>query len=129
MSESYAGITVPEGEPDGLRAAAGRFHGLSGSLEGTEAELNGKDQLEAAEQRLFDLSKDDGSGGGVITFERALADALGVPLVYWFLGGFEGEAFEDNPANHTPQFAPVMEPTLTTGVHAALAGLLHFVGR
>ena len=41
MSESYAGITVPEGEPDGLRAAAGRFHGLSGSLEGTEAELNG----------------------------------------------------------------------------------------
>ncbi|MEX3566177.1 amidohydrolase [Micrococcus endophyticus] len=59
----------------------------------------------------------------------ALADALGVPLVYWFLGGFEGEAFEDNPANHTPQFAPVMEPTLTTGVHAALAGLLHFVGR
>ena len=43
---------------------------------GAEAELNGKDQLEAAEQRLFDLSKDDGSGGGVITFERALADAV-----------------------------------------------------
>jgi uncharacterized protein YukE len=41
MSETYAGITVPEGEPDGLRAAAGRFHGLSGSLEGTEAELSG----------------------------------------------------------------------------------------
>jgi uncharacterized protein YukE len=41
MSETYAGITVPEGEPDGLRSAAGRFHGLSGSLEGTEAELNG----------------------------------------------------------------------------------------
>lgn len=59
----------------------------------------------------------------------ALADALGVPLVYWFLGGFEGEGLADNPANHTPQFAPLMEPTLTTGVHAALAGLLHFVGR
>src|SRR5215207_8263597 len=43
---------------------------------GAEAELNGKDQLEAAEQRLFDLSKDDGSGGGVITFERALATAV-----------------------------------------------------
>jgi uncharacterized protein YukE len=41
MSETYAGITVPEGEPDGLRAAAGRFHGLSGSLAGSEAELNG----------------------------------------------------------------------------------------
>ncbi|MDY6056081.1 amidohydrolase [Micrococcus sp.] len=59
----------------------------------------------------------------------ALADALGVPLVYWFLGGFAGESFADNPANHTPQFAPLMEPTLTAGVHAALAGLLHFVGR
>src|SRR5829696_4055331 len=43
---------------------------------GAEAELDGKDQLEAAEQRLFDLSKDDGSGGGVITFERALATAV-----------------------------------------------------
>src|SRR5918997_6316055 len=43
---------------------------------GAEAELDGKGQLEAAEQRLFDLSKDDGSGGGVITFERALADAV-----------------------------------------------------
>lgn len=45
------------------------------------------------------------------------------------LMGFEGEDFADNPANHTPQFGPVMEPTLTTGVHAALAGLLHYVGR
>lgn len=59
----------------------------------------------------------------------ALADALGVPLVYWFLGGFEGDELEDNPANHTPQFAPVLEPTLTTGVHAALAGILHALGR
>lgn len=59
----------------------------------------------------------------------APADAIDVPLVYWFLGGFEGEDFGDNPANHTPRFGPVMEPTLTTGVHAALAGLLHYVGR
>ncbi|MGW5854088.1 MULTISPECIES: peptidase dimerization domain-containing protein [Micrococcus] len=59
----------------------------------------------------------------------ALADALGVPLVYWFLGRFEGDELEDNPANHTPQFAPVLEPTLTTGVHAALAGILHVLGR
>src|SRR4028118_2027465 len=46
---------------------------------GAEAELDGKQQLEAAEQRLFDLSKDDGSGGGVSTLERALADAVLAP--------------------------------------------------
>lgn len=59
----------------------------------------------------------------------ALADAIDVPLVYWFLGGFPGETPADNPANHTPQFGPLLEPTLTTGVHAALVGLLHYVGR
>ena len=41
MSESYAGITVPEGEPGGLRAAASQFTGLAGSLEGASAELRG----------------------------------------------------------------------------------------
>lgn len=51
------------------------------------------------------------------------------PRTHNDVGGFESEDFADNPANHTPQFGPVMEPTLTTGVHAALAGLLHYVGR
>jgi len=59
----------------------------------------------------------------------ALADALGVPLVYWFLGGFAGDSPAENPANHTPRFAPLMEPTLSAGVRAALAALLHVVGR
>ena len=39
MSESYAGITVPEGEPDGLRAAAARFAGACSSLQAAGAEL------------------------------------------------------------------------------------------
>src|SRR5919199_4900340 len=43
---------------------------------GAEAELDGKQQLEAAEQRLFDLAKDGGAEGGFVTFERALADAV-----------------------------------------------------
>ena len=59
----------------------------------------------------------------------ALADAIDVPLVSWFLGGFAATDPAENPANHTPQFAPLIEPTLTTSVRAALAGLLHFVGR
>jgi amidohydrolase len=60
-----------------------------------------------------------------------LATAAGAPLVYWFLGGFDpalfGETLEtgrmpDNvPSNHSPYFAPVLEPTLSTGVRTLVA--------
>lgn len=54
----------------------------------------------------------------------ALAAAIEVPSVYWFFGGFElGEGVVP-PVNHSPFFGPVMEPTLTTGTRAALAGIL-----
>ena len=43
---------------------------------GAEAELDAKEQLEAAEQALFDLAKDGGTEGGYVTFERALTDAV-----------------------------------------------------
>jgi replicative DNA helicase len=43
---------------------------------GAEPELDAKEQLEAAEQRLFDLAKDGGNEGGFVTFERALTDAV-----------------------------------------------------
>ncbi len=32
------------------------------------------------------------------------------------------------PANHSPLFAPVVEPTLTTGVTAAYAAIMSRVG-
>ena len=38
---SYAGITVPEGEPGALRASAAQFAGLAGSLAGVSGELSG----------------------------------------------------------------------------------------
>lgn len=41
-----------------------------------EAELGAKEQLEAAEQALFDLAKDGGSEGGFVTFGRALTEAV-----------------------------------------------------
>lgn len=63
-----------------------------------------------------------------------LATAAGVPLVYWLLGGADPAAFagvsdregmqrvvRDLPSNHSPQFAPVIEPTLTTGVAALVS--------
>ena len=57
-----------------------------------------------------------------------LATALDVPLVYWVLGGADPVAFataaaegrldSDVPSNHSPHFAPVIQPTLDTGVAA-----------
>lgn len=62
------------------------------------------------------------------------ATAAGVPLVYWLLGGadpaaFAGAATFDElrhvaatiPANHSPLFAPVINPTLDVGVAALVA--------
>jgi len=60
-----------------------------------------------------------------------LATAAGVPCVYWLLGGADPQAFAGAadmaaiqaviaklPSNHSPLFAPVIEPTLTNGVAA-----------
>jgi replicative DNA helicase len=43
---------------------------------GAMAELGGAEQIEAAEQSLFQLATDGGTNGGFVTFERALTDAI-----------------------------------------------------
>jgi replicative DNA helicase len=43
---------------------------------GAEAELDGAQQIEAAEQSLFDLATKGGSEGALITFEKALTMAI-----------------------------------------------------
>jgi len=71
---------------------------------------------------------------GVVTGSEDVgmfASAAGVPLVYWLLGGADpalfagaGSAAELEriagglPSNHSPFFAPVIEPTLSMGVTA-----------
>ena len=56
--------------------------------------------------------------------------AWDVPSVFWFVGGIDPEEFkaaeqagklDEIPANHAPDFAPVLHPTLRTGVEAMLA--------
>jgi hippurate hydrolase len=51
----------------------------------------------------------------------------GVPSVYWFVGGSDPAVYEaakaqgrlnELPVNHSPHFAPVLHPTLATGVEA-----------
>lgn len=60
-----------------------------------------------------------------------LATAIDVPAVYWFFGGMPAEVVDGDdpvPSNHSPHFAPVMEPTLTTGVTAAFTAIMSRVG-
>lgn len=57
-----------------------------------------------------------------------LGDSIGVPTVYWFFGGFD-PADTSPPVNHSPHFQPLEEPTLSTGVRAALASIGHYVAR
>ena len=56
----------------------------------------------------------------------ALPGALGVPGVYWFFGGMPDDVVDGDepvPSNHSSLFAPVLEPTLTTGVIGAYAAI------
>jgi amidohydrolase len=67
----------------------------------------------------------------------------GVPSVFWYVGGTDPDAYraaeeagrvtQDIPTNHNPKFAPVIHPTLETGVEAittaALDALEHPMSR
>lgn len=52
-----------------------------------------------------------------------LGQSIGVPTVYWFLGSVVSNP-ATAPVNHSPHFAPSPEPTLKTGVNAAITALL-----
>ena len=57
-----------------------------------------------------------------------LADSIDVPSMFWFFGG--AAADDANPAkNHSPRFLPVEDPTLETGVRAAIAAIGAYVAR
>ena len=59
--------------------------------------------------------------------------AWGVPSVYWFVGGSDPAVYakakaegriKELPVNHSPHFAPVLHPTLETGIEALAAAAL-----
>jgi hippurate hydrolase len=68
-----------------------------------------------------------------------LATAIGKPYCYWFIGcvdadkwdkaGKEGRIAEDIPVNHSALFAPVIQPTLRTGVESLCVAALAYLGR
>jgi hippurate hydrolase len=65
------------------------------------------------------------------------AREAGVPLVFWFWGGVEVQAYTDAkaggtidrdiPTNHSPYFAPVIQPTLGRGVDALVVAAREFL--
>jgi amidohydrolase len=64
-------------------------------------------------------------------------EAAGAPTVFWFWGGLDAQtataALRDGridslPGNHSPHFAPVIEPTLTTGIQALVIAALTWLG-
>lgn len=87
---------------------------------------------EFGEQRLFPMplvaaSEDVGVFG----------EAAGAPTVFWFWGGLETEStltallsgnLDSLPGNHSPHFAPVLEPTLTTGVQTLIVAARTWLG-
>lgn len=67
-----------------------------------------------------------------------LATEAGVPYVMWCFGGFDEKTWDEAekngtlgklPYNHSPQYAPAVQPTLRTGVDALALGALTFFNR
>ncbi|MGH3122494.1 MAG: amidohydrolase, partial [Streptosporangiaceae bacterium] len=59
--------------------------------------------------------------------------AAGIPYTYWAIGGTDPQTYrtaekdghlDDLPANHSPKFLPVPQPTLRTGTEALTAAAL-----
>lgn len=63
-----------------------------------------------------------------------LPTALGAPYTYWGIGGIDPDTYrqaaaagriaQDIPVNHSPRFAPLVQPTLDTGTEALVVAAL-----
>ena len=68
-----------------------------------------------------------------------IPDAFGVPYTFWLFGGVDpdeyraavqsGTVAQDIPANHSPRFAPVIDPTLAVGVQAHVVAALSYLSK
>jgi hippurate hydrolase len=72
-------------------------------------------------ERVVDLGRVTASED----FSR-IPDAFGTPYFYWGVGGFAADV--DAPPNHSPFFAPLVQPTLDTGTSALVVASLAYLG-
>lgn len=56
-----------------------------------------------------------------------IPDAFGTPYTYWGLGGFPPGA--PGAPNHSPYFAPLIQPTLSAGTEAIVVATMAYLGR
>lgn len=91
--------------------------------DGQAEAVRGALQAELGESNVFAIPPAMGSEDF-----GTLPDSAGAPGVYWVFGGFPAD-HPAPPVNHSPHFLPVLEPTLSTGVRAAVAALGHYLGR
>src|SRR5699024_1787803 len=66
-----------------------------------------------------------------------LPDAFGIPYTYWVIGSVASEKYrraveqgtvaQDIPANHSPAFAPDIDPTLEVGVQTQVVAALAYL--
>ena len=66
-----------------------------------------------------------------------IPNALSAPYTYWCIGGVDADAYrradeagrvlQDIPVNHSPAFAPVVQPTLDTGTEALVVAALSWL--
>ena len=83
---------------------------------------------ELGEDRVLPFEPEGGSEDFSV-----LPDAWGIPYTYWGFGAFDPEEWAraeregttgELPSNHSAHFAPVLQPTLDTGVRAMVAAAL-----
>ncbi|WP_193597655.1 amidohydrolase [Microbacterium sp. YJN-G] len=110
------------------------LHSLPATINDADATARAVAAFQAAfgEQRVIDPGLFTGSED-VSWFAR---DA-GVPLVFWFWGGHDPIAYaeaeangtldRDVPTNHSPFYAPVIQPTIDAGVTAMVVAAREFL--
>lgn len=111
------------------------LHSLPATINDADATARAVAAFQAAfgEQKVIDPGLFTGSED-VSWFAR---DA-GVPLVFWFWGGHDPVAYaeaeangtldRDVPTNHSPFYAPVIQPTIDAGVTAMVVAAREFLG-
>ncbi|TWP38534.1 amidohydrolase [Leekyejoonella antrihumi] len=68
-----------------------------------------------------------------------IPNALGVPYLFWIWGGFDPDTYRTAeadgtlsttiPGNHASTFAPVMEPTMRTGIEAMTTAVMSYLAK
>jgi hippurate hydrolase len=92
-------------------------------LTSNDAEVGAR--VRSAFQRQFaDHVVDLGRVTASEDFSR-IPDALGTPYFYWGVGGFAPGTTA--PPNHSPYFAPLVQPTLDTGTSALVVAALDYL--